>query len=279
MSPVGAGHPIWVLGQLRWVFGLPKRVLRIRGGCAGCPQAPSGPPTPFAPHQARGVPAGCCPPAVLSITPGCSEPPLKPSASLPRRSASFPDAQSPCWVLSTPPRCSAPPHGCWPPLPRGRCPRWVLSTLCLQEGGVDSAFRSVRPSAGPGPVRRLYQVKGRKKIRATERDLSWASFNTGDCFVLDLGEVGDPGPGPQTLPAWCQCPVSVWVSVWPWGAISPSGRLSIHSRVLGCPPVLLGVCLSVGVSVRPSRCPRVRRFPSGCSSGCPSVLGGHICLS
>ncbi|NWZ28158.1 CAPG protein, partial [Asarcornis scutulata] len=60
--------------------------------------------------------------------------------------------------------------------------------VTYQEGGVDSAFRSVRPGAGPGPVRRLYQVKGRKKIRATERDLSWASFNTGDCFVLDLGE-------------------------------------------------------------------------------------------
>ncbi|XP_035168720.1 macrophage-capping protein [Oxyura jamaicensis] len=60
--------------------------------------------------------------------------------------------------------------------------------VTYQEGGVDSAFRTVRPGAGPGPVRRLYQVKGRKKIRATERDLSWASFNTGDCFVLDLGE-------------------------------------------------------------------------------------------
>ncbi|KAM9607977.1 macrophage-capping protein isoform 3-T3 [Morphnus guianensis] len=39
-----------------------------------------------------------------------------------------------------------------------------------------------------------YQVKGKKNIRASERDLSWASFNTGDCFILDLGE---------TLFVWC----------------------------------------------------------------------------
>ncbi|NXK00871.1 CAPG protein, partial [Corythaixoides concolor] len=63
-----------------------------------------------------------------------------------------------------------------------------------QEGGVDSAFRTPRPGAGAGPVRRLYQVKGKKRIRASERDLGWASFNTGDCFILDLG---------QTLFVWC----------------------------------------------------------------------------
>ncbi|XP_072213214.1 macrophage-capping protein [Excalfactoria chinensis] len=70
--------------------------------------------------------------------------------------------------------------------------------ITYQEGGVDSAFKSARHS--PGPVRQLYQVKGRRNIRATERDLSWASFNTGDCFILDLGE---------TIFTWCgaQCNV------------------------------------------------------------------------
>lgn len=65
---------------------------------------------------------------------------------------------------------------------------------------MDSAFKSAQHSAGPGPVHRLYQVKGRRNIRATERDLSWASFNTGDCFILDLGE---------TIFTWCgaQCNV------------------------------------------------------------------------
>ncbi|NXA43702.1 CAPG protein, partial [Eudromia elegans] len=57
-----------------------------------------------------------------------------------------------------------------------------------QEGGVASAFRTVEPGAAAGPGRRLYQVKGRRAIWATERDLSWASFNTGDCFILDLGQ-------------------------------------------------------------------------------------------
>ncbi|XP_059687494.1 macrophage-capping protein isoform X1 [Gavia stellata] len=66
--------------------------------------------------------------------------------------------------------------------------------VTYQEGGVDSAFKPTHPGAGAGPVRKLYQVKGKKNIRASERDPSWASFNTGDCFILDLGE---------TLFVWC----------------------------------------------------------------------------
>ncbi|XP_075300807.1 macrophage-capping protein [Opisthocomus hoazin] len=66
--------------------------------------------------------------------------------------------------------------------------------VTYQDGGVDSAFKPTRPGAGAGPVRKLYQVKGKKNIRASGRDLSWASFNTGDCFLLDLGE---------TLFVWC----------------------------------------------------------------------------
>ncbi|NXH67291.1 CAPG protein, partial [Hydrobates tethys] len=57
--------------------------------------------------------------------------------------------------------------------------------VTYQEGGVDSAFKPTRP--GAGAVRKLYQVKGKKNIRASERGLSWGSFNTGDCFILDLG--------------------------------------------------------------------------------------------
>ncbi|KAM9516368.1 macrophage-capping protein isoform 1-T1 [Guaruba guarouba] len=64
--------------------------------------------------------------------------------------------------------------------------------VTYQDGGVASAFKTPRPSASPG--HRLYQVKGRRNIRASERDLAWSSFNTGDCFILDLGE---------TLLVWC----------------------------------------------------------------------------
>ena len=55
-----------------------------------------------------------------------------------------------------------------------------------QEGGVESGFR--RPQGG-GTVHRLYQIKGKRNIRAKEVELSWSSFNKGDCFILDLGEV------------------------------------------------------------------------------------------
>lgn len=55
-----------------------------------------------------------------------------------------------------------------------------------QEGGVESGFRRSQTS---GTVHRLYQIKGKRNIRAKEVVLSWGSFNKGDCFILDLGEV------------------------------------------------------------------------------------------
>lgn len=55
---------------------------------------------------------------------------------------------------------------------------------------MESAFHKTSLGATPAAVKKLYQVKGKKNIRATERALSWDSFNTGDCFILDLGQVG-----------------------------------------------------------------------------------------
>lgn len=69
----------------------------------------------------------------------------------------------------------------------GRPPLRLASGL--QEGGVESAFHKTSPGATAAPIKKLYQVKGKKNIRATERALSWDSFNTGDCFILDLGPV------------------------------------------------------------------------------------------
>lgn len=51
---------------------------------------------------------------------------------------------------------------------------------------MESGFRRSQTS---GTVHRLYQVKGKRNIRAKEVELSWSSFNRGDCFILDLGEV------------------------------------------------------------------------------------------
>ncbi|XP_006866655.1 PREDICTED: macrophage-capping protein isoform X2 [Chrysochloris asiatica] len=66
--------------------------------------------------------------------------------------------------------------------------------LKYREGGVESAFHKTSPGTTPAAIKKLYQVKGKKNIRATERALSWDSFNTGDCFILDLG---------QTILTWC----------------------------------------------------------------------------
>lgn len=57
--------------------------------------------------------------------------------------------------------------------------------VSYKEGGVESGFRRTQDS---GTVRRLYQIKGKRNIRAKEVELSWNSFNKGDCFILDLGE-------------------------------------------------------------------------------------------
>uniref|UniRef100_A0A673D138 Macrophage-capping protein n=1 Tax=Sphaeramia orbicularis TaxID=375764 RepID=A0A673D138_9TELE len=58
--------------------------------------------------------------------------------------------------------------------------------VSYKEGGVESGFR--RPQ-GSGTVQRLYQIKGKRNIRAKEVELNWSSFNKGDCFILDLGDI------------------------------------------------------------------------------------------
>nr|XP_033506696.1 scinderin like b isoform X2 [Epinephelus lanceolatus] len=55
-----------------------------------------------------------------------------------------------------------------------------------QLGGVASGFQHV--VTNDMNVKRLLHVKGRRAIRATEVDMSWASFNKGDCFIVDLGK-------------------------------------------------------------------------------------------
>ncbi|KAG9351698.1 hypothetical protein JZ751_022949 [Albula glossodonta] len=53
-------------------------------------------------------------------------------------------------------------------------------------GGVESGFRKTQTDSAP--VQRLYQIKGKRNIRAKQVEMSWDSFNKGDCFILDLGE-------------------------------------------------------------------------------------------
>lgn len=61
------------------------------------------------------------------------------------------------------------------------------ATLIFQKGGVASGFKHV--VTNEVAVQRVLQVKGRRTVRATEVPVSWDSFNQGDCFILDLGDV------------------------------------------------------------------------------------------
>uniref|UniRef100_A0A8C0YH93 Scinderin like a n=1 Tax=Cyprinus carpio carpio TaxID=630221 RepID=A0A8C0YH93_CYPCA len=61
-----------------------------------------------------------------------------------------------------------------------------------KQGGVASGFQHV--VTNEMDVKRLLHIKGRRAIRATEVNMSWASFNRGDCFIIDLGKALGPKP-------------------------------------------------------------------------------------
>ncbi|XP_028259636.1 scinderin like a [Parambassis ranga] len=63
---------------------------------------------------------------------------------------------------------------------------YFKSGIKYKKGGVATGFQHV--VTNDMPVKRLLHVQGRRKIRATEVDLSWSSFNKGDCFIIDLGK-------------------------------------------------------------------------------------------
>uniref|UniRef100_A0A1A8GZP3 Gelsolin-like domain-containing protein n=1 Tax=Nothobranchius korthausae TaxID=1143690 RepID=A0A1A8GZP3_9TELE len=63
---------------------------------------------------------------------------------------------------------------------------YFKSGIKYQKGGVAGGFKHVETNGTD--VKRLLHVKGRRAIRATEVDMSWSSFNQGDCFIIDLGK-------------------------------------------------------------------------------------------
>ncbi|CAB1332128.1 unnamed protein product [Coregonus sp. 'balchen'] len=63
---------------------------------------------------------------------------------------------------------------------------YFKSGIKYKQGGVASGFQHV--VTNDMNVKRLLHVKGRRVIRATEVDMSWSSFNSGDCFIIDLGK-------------------------------------------------------------------------------------------
>ncbi|OCT74043.1 hypothetical protein XELAEV_18033006mg [Xenopus laevis] len=54
-------------------------------------------------------------------------------------------------------------------------------------GGVASGFHHV--VTNELGAQRLLHIKGRRVVRATEVPLSWSSFNSGDCFIIDHAAV------------------------------------------------------------------------------------------
>ncbi|XP_052236637.1 advillin-like isoform X1 [Dreissena polymorpha] len=53
------------------------------------------------------------------------------------------------------------------------------------DGGVNSGFNHVDNTF----KKRLMQVKGKHHVRVQEVDMSWSSMNSGDVFILDLGQM------------------------------------------------------------------------------------------
>nr|XP_029506459.1 villin-1-like [Oncorhynchus nerka] len=68
--------------------------------------------------------------------------------------------------------------------------------LIYKKGGVESGFRHVESNVYN--ILRLLHVKGRKHVTATEVEVSWSSFNSGDVFLLDMGKVIVQWNGPQS---------------------------------------------------------------------------------
>ncbi|XP_053324158.1 scinderin-like [Spea bombifrons] len=57
--------------------------------------------------------------------------------------------------------------------------------ITYQAGGIASGFQHV--VTNDVSAQRLLHIKGRRVIRATEVPFSWSSFNSGDCFIIDVG--------------------------------------------------------------------------------------------
>ncbi|NXU82107.1 VILI protein, partial [Oreotrochilus melanogaster] len=68
--------------------------------------------------------------------------------------------------------------------------------LIYKKGGVASGMRHVETNTYN--VQRLLHVKGKKNVVAGEVEMSWKSFNRGDVFLLDLGQLIIQWNGPES---------------------------------------------------------------------------------
>ncbi|KAM6200601.1 villin-1 isoform 2-T2 [Sarcoramphus papa] len=68
--------------------------------------------------------------------------------------------------------------------------------LIYKKGGVASGMKHVETNTYN--VQRLLHVKGKKNVVAGEVEMSWKSFNKGDVFLLDLGQLIIQWNGPES---------------------------------------------------------------------------------
>jgi gelsolin len=61
---------------------------------------------------------------------------------------------------------------------------YFKNEIRLMDGGVETGFKHVKPEEYKP---RLFHIKGKKKVRVTQVDLSYKSLNVGDVFILDNG--------------------------------------------------------------------------------------------
>ncbi|NXE89006.1 VILI protein, partial [Menura novaehollandiae] len=68
--------------------------------------------------------------------------------------------------------------------------------LIYKKGGVASGMKHVETNTYN--IQRLLHVKGKKNVVAGEVEMSWKSFNRGDVFLLDLGQLIVQWNGPES---------------------------------------------------------------------------------
>uniref|UniRef100_UPI0037E9BCBC advillin n=1 Tax=Semicossyphus pulcher TaxID=241346 RepID=UPI0037E9BCBC len=68
--------------------------------------------------------------------------------------------------------------------------------IIYKKGGVASGMKHV--DTNTYDIKRLLHVKGKKRVVATEVEMSWKSFNLGDVFLLDIGKTIVQWNGPKS---------------------------------------------------------------------------------
>ena len=86
----------------------------------------------------------------------------------------------------------------------------ILENFSLRylEGGIESGFVDVSKLEFR---KKLYHIKGRRKVRITQTEVSWRSLNEGDVFVLECKDT-----------VWC------WVGM----ECSRLEKIKVHMRLL-----------------------------------------------